>query len=141
MVKWTLQKNSKKNLSENIIEKTILASALLSVFTLISVLGLLTFQSITFFQEVSFIEFFTATRWTPLFTPQNFGVLPLVSGTLLVAFIALMVSVPIGLGTAIFLSEYAPDRIRRVVKPILEILAGIPTVVYGYFAITYKTGT
>lgn len=137
-MKSIFQKETKK-LSEIIIEKTLFVSALLTVFTLIAVLGLLLFQTIIFFQDVSIIEFFTATRWTPLFTPQHFGVLPLVSGTLLVAFISLMVGVPIGLGTAIFLSEYATDNIRKIVKPILEVLAGIPTVVYGYFAISYVT--
>lgn len=137
-MKAIFQKETKK-LSEIIIEKTLLVSALLTVFTLIAVLGLLLFQTIIFFQDVSIIEFFTATRWTPLFTPQHFGVLPLVSGTLLVAFISLMVGVPIGLGTSIFLSEYATDNIRKIVKPILEVLAGIPTVVYGYFAISYVT--
>ena len=79
------------------------------------------------------------TVWTPLFKPQNFGVLPLVGGTLLVAAVAGIVSLGLGLGAAIFLSEYAPERLRRILKPILEILAGIPTVVYGYFALTFVT--
>jgi phosphate transport system permease protein len=92
-----------------------------------------------FFQEVSIIEFFTETRWTPLFEPQYFGVLPLVWGTIMVTLISLAVAVPFGLGSAIFLSEYAPERLRRAVKPVLEILAGIPTVVYGYFALTFVT--
>lgn len=106
---------------------------------MLAILGTLLFQALSFFQEVSLIEFLTETRWTPLFQPQYFGILPLITGTLLVATIALLVAVPIGLGTAIFLSEYAPESVRRSVKPVLEILAGVPTVVYGYFAITYVT--
>lgn len=132
------QKRSEK-LGERIIAKLLFASAALSVLTMIAILGTLFLQAISFFGEVSIIEFFTETRWTPLFEPAHFGILPLISGTFLVAVIALAVAVPIGLGTAIFLSEYAPDRARKVIKPILEILAGIPTVVYGYFAITYVT--
>jgi len=86
---------------------------------------------------VPIIEFFTGTQWTPLFKDQQFGILPLVGGTLLVTAIAIGVAIPIGLGSAIFLSEYAPNKIRKTIKPILEILAGIPTVVYGYFALTF----
>ena len=81
----------------------------------------------------------TGTRWTPILKPRAYGVLPLLSGTLLVTVIAAVVALPIGLMTAIFLSEYAPDKVRRVIKPILEVLAGIPTVVYGYFALTFLT--
>jgi len=124
---------------EYIIEKLLFASAIVSVFTTLAILGVLLFEAIGFFGQVSIVEFFTATQWTPLFAPQHFGVLPLVWGTILVTIIALAVAVPIGLGSAIFLSEYAPDRLRRVVKPLLEILAGVPTVVYGYFALTFVT--
>jgi phosphate transport system permease protein len=136
------QKQRKKRaekLGEKIIAKLLFVSAALSVLTMIAILGTLLFQAVSFFEEVSIIEFFTETRWTPLFEPSYFGILPLISGTVLVAVIALAVAVPVGLGTAIFLSEYAPDRARKIIKPILEILAGIPTVVYGYFAITYVT--
>jgi phosphate transport system permease protein len=124
---------------EWIIEKSLFVSAITSVFTTIAILGVLLLEAIDFFQQVPILEFFTGTKWTPLFEPQNFGILPLVWGTLLVTIIALAVSVPLGLGSAIFLSEYSPDRLRRIVKPILEILAGIPTVVYGYFALTFVT--
>lgn len=124
---------------EWIIEKLLFASALVSIFTTLGILGVLLLEAIGFFEQVSIMEFFTETRWTPLFTPQHFGILPLVWGTILVTIIALSVAVPIGLGSAIFLSEYAPDRLRRAVKPILEILAGVPTVVYGYFALTFVT--
>ena len=84
-------------------------------------------------------DFLFGTKWTPLFKPQSFGILPLVAGTLLVTIIAVTVAIILGLSTAIFLSEYAPENVRRVIKPILEILAGIPTVVYGYFALTFVT--
>jgi len=134
-----LRRKPKERLHERIIRQLLFLSAALSVFTMLAILGTLLFQALSFFQEVSLIEFLTETRWTPLFQPQYFGILPLITGTLLVATIALLVAVPIGLGTAIFLSEYAPESVRRAVKPVLEILAGIPTVVYGYFAITYVT--
>ena len=124
---------------EWIIERLLFISAIISIFTTIAILGVLLSEALDFFQHVSIVEFFTGTKWTPLFQPQNFGILPLVWGTILVTLIALAIAVPFGLGSAIFLSEYAPDRLRRTVKPILEILAGIPTVVYGYFALTFVT--
>jgi len=129
----------KRRIKEWIIEKLLFASAIISVFTTLAILGVLLFEATDFFQQVSIVEFFTDTRWTPLFKPQHFGILPLVWGTILVTIIALIVAVPFGLGSAIFLSEYAPDKLRRIVKPILEILAGVPTVVYGYFALTFVT--
>jgi len=89
--------------------------------------------------EVPPWEFLTGTRWTPILRPRSYGVLPLVSGTLLVTALAAAVAIPVGLATATFLSEYAPDRAQRTLKPILEVLAGIPTVVYGYFALTFVT--
>ena len=131
-------KRSQK-LREGLIEKLLFGSAILSVFTTLGILGLFVFEAFDFFGEVSIVEFLTGTLWTPLFEPKHFGVLPLVAGTLMVTAIALLVAVPIGLLTAIFLSEYASERLRRMLKPILEILAGIPTVVYGYFALTYVT--
>lgn len=112
---------------------------MVSVFTTLAILAILLFEAIGFFGEVSIVDFFTGTKWTPLFRDQHFGVLPLVWGTLMVTTIALAVAVPIGLGSAIFLSEYAPEKLRKTIKPLLEILAGIPTVVYGYFALTFVT--
>ena len=120
-------------------ERVLQVSAFLSVLTTLLILGVLVFEAASFFTKVSIVEFFTETRWTPLFTPQHFGILPLVSGTFLVTVIALLVAVPIGLGSAIYLAEYSPENVRRIVKPILEILAGVPTVVYGYFALTFVT--
>jgi len=132
-------KKKVQRIREWIIEKALFASAIVSIFTTLAILAVLLFEAAGFFQTVSIIEFFTTTVWTPLFQPQHFGVLPLIWGTVLVTLIALTVAVPIGLGSAIFLSEYAPDQLRRVVKPILEILAGVPSVVYGYFALTFVT--
>ncbi|MDP3063718.1 MAG: phosphate ABC transporter permease subunit PstC, partial [Chloroflexota bacterium] len=113
--------------------------AAVSILTTIGIVVTLLEESVSFFRQVSPITFFTGTKWTPLFDPQHFGVLPLVNGTLLVAGISILVALPVGLGAAIFLSEYAHERVRRVLKPVLEILAGIPTVVYGYFALTFVT--
>lgn len=113
--------------------------AIISICTTVAILFTLIFQALSFFNEISIWEFLTGTRWTPILKPRAYGVLPLVSGTLLVTVIAAAVALPVGLFTAIFLSEYAPDKIRRIIKPILEILAGIPTVVYGYFALTFVT--
>ena len=132
-----LRKQSR--LREAVIQRLLLACALISVFTTIGIVIILVVQAAGFFSKVSILEFFTGTQWTPLFQPQHFGVLPLIGGTLLTAGIAILVAIPIGLAAAVYLSEYAQDRVRRIVKPFLEILAGIPTVVYGYFALTFLT--
>jgi phosphate transport system permease protein len=95
--------------------------------------------AIEFFREISIVDFLTGTEWTPLFTPSAFGVLPLVAGTFLVVLCACLVCIPFGLGASIYLSEYARARTRKILKPALEVLAGIPTVVYGYFALTFVT--
>ena len=113
--------------------------ALISIFTTLGIVFILIGQSVGFFREVSIFEFLTGTRWTPILKPTAVGVLPLVAGTLLVTILAAMVALPVGLATAIYLAEYAPDKARRVLKPLIEILAGIPTVVYGYFALTFVT--
>ena len=114
-------------------------SALISIITTIGIISILGINSVPFFREVGFIEFFTGLEWTPLFIPQNFGVSPLVNGTFLVALIAAITALVFGLGSAFYLSEYASRKFRRIIKPFLEILAGIPTVVYGYFALTFVT--
>lgn len=111
----------------------------LSILITVGIVAILLFEAITFFGDVSFIDFITGTRWTPLFSSKQFGVLALVAGTTLTAVLAMMVALPLGLLSAIYLSEYAPDLVRRTVKPILEVLAGIPTVVYGYFALLFVT--
>lgn len=114
-------------------------SALISVLTTLGILYVLISESLVFFKEVSVVEFLTDTQWTPLFTEKHYGILPLLSGTLLTSFIAILVSVPVGLTIAIFLNEYAPKKLRKVLKPVLEVLAAIPTVVYGYFALMVIT--
>ena len=107
--------------------------------TTIGIVVVLIEESIGFFREVGLVEFLTGTRWAPLFSDQAFGILPLLNGTLLIAVGASLVALPVGLLSAIYLSEYASTRVRKVVKPVLEVLAGIPTVVYGYFALTFVT--
>ncbi|MFM8535287.1 MAG: phosphate ABC transporter permease subunit PstC [Acidimicrobiia bacterium] len=124
---------------EWIIEKLLFVCAALSVLTTAGIISVLAFETYEFLREVPLLEFLTGTEWTPLFANQKFGVLPLVGGTLLVSAIAMVVALPMGLLAAIYLSEYSPSGVRRVVKPILEILAGVPTVVYGYFALTFVT--
>ena len=129
----------KSRTGEKFIETALLACGILSIFTTVGIIGVLLFETIGFFKEVSVIEFFTDTEWTPLFVKKHFGVLPLVAGTALTSAIAILVAGPLGILTAIFLSEYAPARLRQILKPILEILAGVPTIVYGYFALLFVT--
>jgi phosphate transport system permease protein len=124
---------------EWIIERLLFLCAALSVLTTAGIIFVLAFETYEFLQDVSIVEFLTGTEWTPLFANQHFGVLPLVVGTMLVSAIAMVVALPMGLLAAVYLSEYAPDGARRIVKPILELLAGVPTVVYGYFALTFVT--
>src|SRR3990170_2139723 len=125
--------------NERAIEAILLFCALTSIVTTVGIVVVLATETWRFFAAVSIIEFFTDTRWTPLFKPQHFGVLPLVAGTMLVTVGAAAICVPLGLGSAIFLSEYAPERLRDLLKPLLEVLAGVPTVVYGFFALTLVT--
>jgi phosphate transport system permease protein len=113
--------------------------AALSIVTTVGIVIVLVEEAVHFFEEVSVVEFLTGTEWTPLIGEQHFGVLPLLNATMLMAFLAMIVAVPLGLLSAIYLSEYAPPRVRSIVKPVLEVLAGIPTVIYGYFALTFIT--
>jgi len=124
---------------ERAIEAGLWACAALSVLVTVGIIGTLAWETAAFFRDVSPVAFFTGRTWTPLFFTRQYGVLPLVAGTSLVAGIALLVAVPCGLVTALYLSEYAPPATRRVAKPVLEVLAGIPTVVYGYFALLFVT--
>ncbi len=126
-------------IESKVIKWVLFGCALISVLTTVGIVFSLFSQAASFFFEVSIWEFLSGTRWTPILKPQSFGVLPLVAGTLLVAGIAAAVALPIGLSTAIFLAEYAPGKVRRIIKPTLEVLAGVPTVVYGYFALTFVT--
>lgn len=122
---------------EGLIHFALFLCASISVVVTVGIVIVLLYESVQFFFDVSLIEFLTGTRWTPLLKPQHFGILPLMCGTMLIAGGSAFVAVPIGLGTAIYLSEYASPRFRDIVKPMLEILAGIPSVVYGYLAIVF----
>ncbi len=124
---------------EFVIERGLFLCAAGSVLITAAIIAVLLFETMAFFGEVSIWEFLTGTEWTPLFSEKHFGVLPLVAGTVLVSAIAMLVALPAGLLSAIYLSEYAPSGVRRIVKPMLEILAGVPTVVYGYFALLFVT--
>jgi phosphate transport system permease protein len=124
---------------EFVIERLLFACAAASVLVTAGIIGVLAFETVSFLQEVPITDFLFGTVWTPLFSDRQFGVLPLVAGTLLVSAIAMLVALPAGLLVAVYLSEYAPPGVRRIVKPLLEVLAGIPTVVYGYFALLFVT--
>ncbi len=116
-----------------------LLSAVITILITVGIIWVLLSESISFFSEVSIFRFLTEKEWTPLFADKKFGILPLVTGTLLTTFIAIAVALPIGLTVAVYLNEYAPGRMRQIVKPVLELLATIPTVVYGFFALTVVT--
>lgn len=124
---------------EAAIHGALLLCALLSILTTLGIVWVLVSESLPFFREVSIVHYLTGVDWSPDADPPSFGVLPLVLGTAMIAVGALLVAIPIGLGTAIFLSEYAPAGLRQTFKPVLEVLAGIPSVVYGYFAVTFVT--
>lgn len=129
----------RRRAEEQVVKVALFFLALVSVLTTLGIIYILFQETFFFFQKVSFAQFFLDTRWTPLFLSQRFGIWPLVNGTVLVAAGAMVVALPLGLLAAIFMSEVASERIRRVLKPFLEILAGVPTVVYGYFALTFIT--
>ena len=130
---------TRRRWGEDVVKVALGLCAFVSVATTVGIVVALFVPAIEFFQEISIVDFFTGTNWSPLFEPPAFGVLPLIAGTLLVTACACLVCIPFGLGAAIYLSEYARPRTRRYLKPLLEILAGIPTVVYGYFALTFVT--
>ncbi len=124
---------------EKIIEYALACCALLTVLTTAGILFVLLSETFNFFKVVSIVEFFTDSQWTPLFAEKHFGILPLLSGTLLTSLIAILVALPTGLTIALFLNEYSTVQFKNIIKPILEILASVPTVVYGFFALTVVT--
>lgn len=124
---------------EKVLRWLFFACAAISVLTTLAVVGVLSVETFYFFQQVPASDFLFGTRWTPLLEPKSYGILPLLFGTTLIVIGAAIVALPVGLACAIYLSEYAGNRTRDLVKPILEILAGIPTIVYGFFAITFVT--
>lgn len=129
----------RRNLHERFIEVLLFLSAVLSVAIMLAIIVMLVKESVVFFQHVSIWEFLTDTQWTPLFDDAHYGILPLVSGTVVSSLIALLVALPLGTIIAIYLSEFAPFAVREIAKPFLELLGGVPTVVYGYFALLFVT--
>lgn len=134
-----LAKNIKRNFVERVIEIILMFAALAATFITIGIVYVLVTEASGFFKEVSIIEFLTSRQWSPLFEDAHYGILPLVSGTLTTSFVALSIAIPIGTIAAIYLSEFATHKIRESVKPVLELLVGVPTVVFGYFALLFVT--
>jgi phosphate ABC transporter permease protein PstC len=132
-------RSSSKRMGERLIIRLLQLAAILSVLITIGIVISLVLPALSFFREIGLIEFLTGTRWTPTFANPSYGVLPLIVGTLWTTAIGLLVAVPFGLGAAMFLAEYASNRVRRVLKPVLEVLAGIPSVVLGFFALNFIT--
>ena len=124
---------------DRVIELILLAAGLVAVFTTVAIVFILVYESSFFFENVSIKDFLTDTMWTPLFADARYGIAPLVAGTLTVTGVALLVAIPLGTVIAIYLSEFAPYRVRETVKPVLELLGAVPTVVYGYFALIMVT--
>lgn len=129
----------RRRTGEWIVKKVLALAAGLSILTTVGIVLALAIPTIGFFREVSIGSFLFGTEWTPNFSSQKFGVLPLIAGTMVITLIAIAIAIPLGLGAAIYLSEYASQRTRKILKPLLEILAGIPTVVFGFFALTFVT--
>ena len=124
---------------EKLIELVLFVAALVSVFTTVGIVYILVKESVVFFREVPLVNFLTDTQWTPLFDDAHFGIMVLLSGTLTSSFVALAIAIPLGTIIAIYLSEFAPFRLREIAKPFLELLGGVPTIVYGYFALLFVT--
>jgi phosphate transport system permease protein len=130
---------SRRRYGEDFVKVLLALCALVSVATTVGIVVALLLPALEFFEEISVVDYLTGKEWAPLFEPARFGVLPLIAGTFVVTFWACLVALPFGLGAAIYLSEYARPRTRSVLKPVLELLAGIPTVVFGFFALTFVT--
>ncbi|MCS6785444.1 MAG: phosphate ABC transporter permease subunit PstC [Thiobacillaceae bacterium] len=128
-----------RKIKERLIEFVLFLAALSAVATTTAIVVILLYEAAGFFEHVSLVEFLTNTQWTPMFENPQYGILPLLAGTLVTTGVALAVAVPVGLITAIYLSEFAPHKVRETVKPFLELLEGVPTVVYGYFALLFVT--
>jgi len=134
-----IMRSKRGSLKGNIANFVFFLCAALSIFVTASIILLLLYDSLSFFSQVSPVEFYTATTWSPTIKPYTFGVLPLVTGTLIITVGSAVIALPTGVATAVYLSEYADERVRAWVKPGLEVLAGVPTVVYGFFALVYIT--
>ncbi len=131
--------NAFRHLRERAVEAVLFLAALSSVAVTVGIVGVLLYESLGLFRHVSLLDFLTDTQWTPLFDDAHYGILPLLAGTLVTTLVAVIVAIPLGTVIAIYLSEYAPHRLREVIKPILELLSAVPTVVYGYFALLFVT--
>jgi phosphate transport system permease protein len=129
--------NATRNIKERIVEMVLFLCAAISVFVTAGIVYVLVKESITFFQQVSIVDFLTDSQWTPLFEDAHFGIMVLLSGTAVSSFVALIVAIPLGTTVAIYLSEFANSRTREIAKPVLELLSGIPTVVFGFFALLF----
>ena len=136
-----LRRRRRSEWREELIKGALFGCAALSIATTLAIILVLVKEAWLFFENVGLFEFLLGTRWTPLLEPRSFGVLPLVCGTFLIVVGAALFAIPVGLASAVYLSEYASERVRSVIKPVLEVLAGIPTIVYGYFALTFVTPT
>ena len=134
-----LRKKFSRNAKERVIELALFGAALTSVFTTFAIVYILVKESWVFFSQVSIWDFLTDTQWTPLFDDAHFGIMVLLSGTLTSSFVALAVAIPLGTIIAIYLSEFAPFKVREIAKPFLELLGGVPTIIYGYFALVFVT--
>jgi phosphate transport system permease protein len=134
-----LAHNARRHFGERLIEALLFITAAISVLTTIAIVYVLVSESIRFFQHVSLWDFLTDTQWTPLFDDAHFGIMVLISGTVVSAFVALSIAIPVGTTIAIYLSEFAGTRVREIAKPTLELLGGIPTIIFGYFALLMVT--
>ncbi len=126
-------------LKEKIIQLVLFSAAFSSVLITLGIVGVLLVESLTFFQHVSIFDFLTDTQWTPLFSDAHYGIMPLVMGTFVTSFVALFFALPVGTIIAVYLSEYAPPKVRETLKPTIELLSAVPTVVFGYFALLFVT--
>jgi phosphate transport system permease protein len=137
----SLLKQASDDVQEKIIGAILFACAFVSVVTTFGIIGIIFTETFSFFQDVTLGQFFLDTQWTPLFATPRFGIWPLINGTFLTSAIAMAVAIPLGLSSAIYLAEYATPKMASILRPAVEILAGIPTVVYGYFALIFLTPT
>jgi phosphate transport system permease protein len=136
---YSLTGSRTRDVGETVVQGVLLACALLSILTTVAIIYVLLEETIAFFRVVNFFDYAFGTKWSALIEPRSFGVLPLVWGTILVAGVGAIIALPVGLGAAVYLSEYAAPKVRDILKPTLEILAGVPTIVYGFFAVHWVT--
>ncbi len=134
-----LKKRASRHIKERVIESVLFLAASLSVFTTAAIVYILVSESLTFFDHVPLSDFLTDNQWTPLFDDAHFGIMVLLSGTITSSMVALLVAIPLGTVIAVYLSEFAPFKVREAAKPFLELLGGVPTIIYGYFALVFVT--